>query len=70
MFYQVLRLGIFIIMVGTEWLGKLYPANDDEIYMLDSASAVKSISRLSCQIIMTESLDGLTVTLAAGSEKD
>ena len=59
-----------MIMVGAEWLDKLPPANDDEIDMLDSAPAVKSMSRLSCQIIMTESLDGLTVTLAAGSEKD
>lgn len=58
------------VYVAIEWLGKLYPANDDEIDMLDSAPAVKSISRLSCQIIMTEALDGLTVTLAAGSEKD
>ena len=58
------------VYVANEWLGKLYPANDDEIDMLDSAPAVKSMSRLSCQIIMTESLDGLTVTLAAGSEKD
>ncbi len=58
------------IYVADEWLGRLIPANDDEIDMLDSAPAVMENSRLSCQIIMTEALDGLTVTLAAGSQKD
>jgi ferredoxin, 2Fe-2S len=58
------------VYVADEWLECLVPANDDEIDMLDSAPAVKSMSRLSCQIIMTEALDGLTVTLAAGSQKD
>jgi ferredoxin, 2Fe-2S len=58
------------VYVDDEWLECLVPANDDEIDMLDSAPAVKSMSRLSCQIIMTEALDGLTVTLAAGSQKD
>ena len=36
--------------------------------MLDSAFEVEETSRLSCQIIMTEELDGLKVTLAPGSE--
>lgn len=58
------------VYVADEWLGHLIPANDDEMDMLDSAPAVMGNSRLSCQIIMTEALDGLTVTLAAGSQKD
>lgn len=52
------------VYVAPEWVGKLYPANDDEVDMLDSAIAVQDNSRLSCQLIMSESLDGLEVTLA------
>lgn len=58
------------VYVSDEWVDKLIPAHDDEIDMLDSALAVTQKSRLSCQIIMSEDLDGLTVTLAAGSQKD
>jgi 2Fe-2S ferredoxin len=58
------------VYVDSGWSDKLYPANDDEIDMLDSAPLVKENSRLSCQIIMSEALDGLTVTLAEGSKKD
>jgi len=58
------------VYIADEWFDKLYTANDDEVDMLDSAPAVKPLSRLSCQIIMSDELDGLTVTLAAGSEKD
>jgi 2Fe-2S ferredoxin len=58
------------VYVTDEWIDKLVPAHDDELDMLDSAPAVTNNSRLSCQIIMSEALDGLTVTLAKGSEKD
>jgi 2Fe-2S ferredoxin len=58
------------VYVDAAWLDKLYPPTDEELDMLDSAPAVESYSRLSCQLIMSQSLDGLTVTLAAGSEKD
>jgi ferredoxin, 2Fe-2S len=58
------------VYVAPEWVNKLFPANDDEIDMLDSAPAVQKNSRLSCQIIMSSELNGLTVTLAAGSQKD
>jgi 2Fe-2S ferredoxin len=36
--------------------------------MLDDAMQVESNSRLSCQILMSEALDGLHVTLAANPE--
>jgi 2Fe-2S ferredoxin len=58
------------VYVAPEWVDKLFPANDDEIDMLDSAPAVQKNSRLSCQIIMSSELNGLTVILAAGSQKD
>jgi len=58
------------VYVAPEWLDRLYPVSDDELDMLDSAPSVESNSRLSCQIIMSELLDGITVSLAPGSEKD
>jgi 2Fe-2S ferredoxin len=52
------------VYVAPEWLGKLVPPNADETMMLDDAMAVEENSRLSCQIILDESLEGLKLTLA------
>ena len=47
---------------------KLLPhATEDEEDMLDLAFGLTETSRLGCQIIMTEELDGLMVTLPAGT---
>lgn len=56
------------VYVSDEWLDKLQPPTDEELDRLDTAPDVKDNSRLSCQIIMSEDLDGLTVHLASGSE--
>ncbi len=56
------------VYVDEEWVDKLYPMRDDEEEALDTAFDVTDRSRLSCQIIMSEELDGLKVTLAPGSE--
>lgn len=57
------------VYVDEAWFGKLVPPNDEEQgMMLDEAFDVKENSRLSCQILMTEELDGLKVTLAPGTE--
>lgn len=56
------------VYVDEEWVDKLYPMRDDEEEALDTAFDVIDRSRLSCQIIMSEELDGLKVTLAPGSE--
>ncbi len=56
------------VYVDKEWLDKLYPMRDDEQDALDNAFDVHDNSRLSCQILMSESLDGLKVTLAPGTE--
>lgn len=56
------------VYVDKEWLAKLYPMRDDEQDALDTAFDVQDNSRLSCQILMSEALDGLKVTLAPGSE--
>ncbi|GLQ39302.1 (2Fe-2S) ferredoxin [Rhizobium albus] len=58
------------VYVADEWLDRLYPQEDEEVDMLDAAFMVENNSRLSCQIIMSEDLDGLEVTLAPGTEKE
>jgi len=52
------------VYVEDEWLNKIPEARDDELDMLDEAVDVEDRSRLSCQLIMSESLDGLRVKLA------
>jgi 2Fe-2S ferredoxin len=52
------------VYVDPAWATRLNPSNTEEIDMLDEAIAVRENSRLSCQIIMEEALDGLSVTLA------
>lgn len=52
------------VYVDRQWLPKLAPMREDEEQMLDQAFNVQDNSRLSCQIILDESLDGLKVTLA------
>lgn len=49
------------VVVAAEWFGKLDAASDDEEDMLDLAAGVTRTSRLSCQIVLTEALDGLEV---------
>jgi 2Fe-2S ferredoxin len=56
------------VYVDEAWIDKLYPMRDDELDLLDTAPDVKDNSRLSCQILMSEELDGLRITLAPGSE--
>ena len=49
------------VYVKEEWLNKLPKAEEAEQDMIDMTSYPKSNSRLSCQIIVSEDLDGLTV---------
>ena len=55
------------IIVDPEWYELLKDATEDEEDMLDLAFGLTQTSRLGCQIIMTEELDGLTVTLPAAT---
>lgn len=50
------------VYVDQEWFGKLKARDDMEESMLDFAEDVKDTSRLSCQIQMTDELDGIVVT--------
>ena len=49
------------VVIAAEWFVKMPPATDDEEDMLDLAAGVARTSRLSCQIILTDELDGLEV---------
>jgi ferredoxin, 2Fe-2S len=51
------------VIVDPEWYELLKDATEDEEDMLDLAFGLMQTSRLGCQIIMTEELDGLTVRL-------
>ena len=51
------------LIVDAAWVGKLPPKSDDEQDMLDLALGVTKTSRLGCQIVLTEALDGLVVAL-------
>lgn len=52
------------VYIDESWLGRLPDMRDDEEEMLDEAFDVRENSRLSCQIILEDALDGLTVKLA------
>ncbi len=53
------------VIVDAADYARLPRASEDEIDMLDLAFGLTPTSRLGCQIIVTEGLDGLTVTLIA-----
>jgi 2Fe-2S ferredoxin len=55
------------VVVEPEWYDLLPDASEDEEDMLDLAFALTKTSRLGCQIIVSEELDGLTVRLPAGT---
>lgn len=55
------------VIIDKAWFDKLSPASDDEEDMLDLASGARRTSRLSCQIDLSEDLDGLTVHIPAES---
>jgi 2Fe-2S ferredoxin len=52
------------VYVDEEWFERLPEPTADERLMLDDAMAVEDNSRLSCQIILSESMDGLKLSLA------
>lgn len=56
------------VYVDEEWLNHIPDMRDDEEEMLDEAFNLEDNSRLSCQIIMNESLDGLKVRLAVSGD--
>ena len=53
------------VIVERKWFGKLSRPTEDEEDMLDLAFGLEETSRLGCQIVMTDELDGLEVKLPA-----
>ena len=50
------------VYVEEKWFNKLPKAEEAEVDMIDMAYEPKKNSRLSCQLIVTDELDGLKVT--------
>jgi ferredoxin len=55
------------VVVAAEWFARLPEASEEEEDMLDLAAGVTRTSRLSCQIVLDDTLDGLAVTIPADS---
>jgi len=55
------------VIVAPDWFAKLTPASEDEEDMLDLAAGACRTSRLSCQIDLSDALDGIEVRIPAES---
>jgi 2Fe-2S ferredoxin len=55
------------VIVDPAWFSKLAKPSEDEEDMLDLAFGLEKTSRLGCQIVITEALDGLTVKLPSAT---
>lgn len=51
------------VVIPDDWMARLAPASAEEIEMMDFAADPQAGSRLSCQITVSEAIDGLTVQL-------
>ncbi len=51
------------VLISADWQAKLSPRSDTEESMLDLNPDRTDESRLSCQIVMSDSLDGIVVNL-------
>ena len=58
------------VYVDEPWFSQLPPPSDDEEDLLYSTLDKKPNSRLSCQILLNDELDGMKVTLAESARKD
>ena len=58
------------VWVDEDWYGKLQPASDDEEDLIYSTLDQKPTSRLSCQILLSDELDGLKLTLTPSAAKE
>jgi ferredoxin len=55
------------VIVAADWFDKLPAAREEEEDMLDLAAGATRTSRLACQVLLTEALDGLTVRIPGES---
>lgn len=56
------------VVIEDQFFDQLPEATEDEEDMLDIAFGLTPTSRLGCQIIITEELDGLVVSLPSGTQ--
>lgn len=52
------------VVVAEDWAPRLHPAREEELDKLDELPSIEPTSRLSCQILWSDALDGLTLTIA------
>lgn len=52
------------VYLDAEWLNKFQPSNSDEQDLLDAFDNTKDNSRLSCQLPLQASHDGIMLTIA------
>ena len=57
------------VWVDEAWYSKLPPASEDEEDLIYSTLDQKPTSRLSCQILLNDELDGLQLTLTPSAAK-
>jgi len=55
------------VIIDAEWFSRLPQAGEMEEDMLDLATGARRTSRLACQILLDETLDGLVVHIPAES---
>ena len=51
------------VHIDPDWMGRLPEMDDDEKDMLEFAEGIDDFSRLSCQLKITDELDGLVVNV-------
>ena len=56
------------IYIGEEWLNKIPEAEQDEKNLLSDSYVLQPNSRLSCQVLMTEELDGAEIVITTDCE--
>ena len=58
------------VIVDADWFPKLASPTEDEEDMLDLAFGLERTSRLGCQIVMSDALDGIVVKLPAATRNN
>ena len=57
--------GTCLVQLSQEWAAQVTPPGEDELEMLEALDAVEC-SRLSCQLVIAESADGMAAVIAPG----
>lgn len=52
------------VYIEGDWFDKVGDRNEDESQLVNSTDSFKSNSRLSCQVTVTDDMDGMAVTIA------